>query len=306
MDRRRSLTLAYAVYLIVRVLVCMAQMVPLRAALALAGPLGWLVYAVNRRHRLVALENVRHAFPEMTAAEADALVRATYRHFVEVMIEVALLPRVIRRDTVGRHVECTGRVRDVIEAAKVSGRPMLVLTGHFGNWEVMNFGLGLMGMYAHAVARPLDNPYLDAFFRRLRCMTGQKVIDKAGAYFEMRDVLDRRERVAIVCDQDAGPKGFFVEFFGRPASTFKPPALLALEHDAPIVVGAAVRVGPMRFELRVSDLIDPREYAGRPDAALEVTRRYTRALEALVREAPEQYFWLHRRWKHQPRARAAA
>ena len=123
----------------------------------------------------------------------------------------------------------------------------------------------------------------------------------------MRRVLKSGGRLALVGDQDAGEKGLFVEFFGRPASTFKPTAHLALTQDAPIVVVATVRVAPLRFEVRVADLIDPRDYAGHPDAVLAITQRYSRALEALVRQAPEQYFWLHRRWKHRPpEVRAAA
>jgi KDO2-lipid IV(A) lauroyltransferase len=110
--------------------------------------------------------------------------------------------------------------------------------------------------------------------------------------------------LGIVGDQDAGPRGLFVDFFGRPASTFKSIALLSLEYWAPILVFGAARVGqPMQYVIYFEDVILPEEYAGHPDATRAITQRYTRALEAMVRRHPEQYFWLHRRWKHQPQAR---
>jgi KDO2-lipid IV(A) lauroyltransferase len=299
--RKRSLVVQYLVYLAVRLLICLARMMPVREVLALAGPLAWLAYLMNVRHRLVAKENIRHAFPEYSEVEVDALVRRCYRHFVEVMIEVALLSGVIRRGNVGDHFGYPDEAsRERFEGAIFSGRPCIFLTGHLGNWEVMGYSMGLMGIHAHIVARRLDNPFLDVFIRDLRCMTGQQIIDKDGAYPHMRRALKAGERVAIVGDQDAGEKGLFVDFLGRPASTFKPTAHLSLTHNVPIVVVATVRVGPMRFVMRVADVIEPREYRGRPDAVLEVTRRYSAALEALVRQTPEQYFWLHRRWKHRP------
>jgi KDO2-lipid IV(A) lauroyltransferase len=307
MARKRSAALAYLVYLAVRALICIAQAVPSRLLLPLAGPLAWLVYLLDRRHRVVATENIRHAFPHLTPGQVDGMVRATYLHFVTVLLEVAQMPRVLTSRSLSEHFFFADEeARRRFEGAILNGRPAVVLTGHLGNWEVLCYGLGLMGHHAHIVARPLDNPYLDRYFRWLRCRTGQRLIDKSGAYPAMRRAMKAGERVAIVGDQDAGEKGLFVEFLGRPASTFKPTAHLALSHDAQMVVIAAVRVGPMRFEMRVTDVIEPREYEGSSNAVLEVTQRYSRALEALVHQAPEQYFWLHRRWKHQPPPMARA
>src|SRR5262249_44771693 len=105
----------------------------------------------------------------------------------------------------------------------------------------------------------------------------------------------------MVGDQDAGPRGLFVNFFDRPASTFKSIALLSLEYQAPIVVVGAARIAqPMQYRFYFEDMILPEDYATRPDAAQAITQRYTDALERMVRRSPEQYFWLHRRWKHQP------
>jgi KDO2-lipid IV(A) lauroyltransferase len=179
-----------------------------------------------------------------------------------------------------------------------------VLTGHFGNWEILSYVTGLVGFRGGIVARRLDNPYLDRFLGHFRRRTGLALLDKHADYGRMLDLLAQGQGIGLLGDQDAGPRGLFVDFFGRPASTFKSIALLSLEYSAPIFVFGAARVGqPMRYRIYLEDLILPEEYAGAPDAARAITLRYTRALERLVRRHPEQYFWLHRRWKHQPVAR---
>ena len=110
--------------------------------------------------------------------------------------------------------------------------------------------------------------------------------------------------IGTLADQDAGQRGLFVDFFGRPASTHKAVALLALEYGVPLVVLGTPRVGePMRYRVCVEDVILPEEYANRPDAVKAITQRFTSALERVIRRHPEQYFWLHRRWKHQPQAK---
>ena len=152
------------------------------------------------------------------------------------------------------------------------------------------------------MARALDNPYLDRFLRQFRERSGQRMIPKKGGYDQMLAVLRDGGVLSFLADQDAGERGMFVEFFGRPASTHKAIALLALEHRAPVVVGYARRVGPgFRYEVGCEEVIDPDEWTGTADDARLLTQRYTKTLEAIIRRDPEQYLWLHRRWKHQPK-----
>ena len=117
----------------------------------------------------------------------------------------------------------------------------------------------------------------------------------------MQALLDSGGVIATLADQDAGQRGLFVDFFGRPASTHKAIALLALEHRVPVVVTGTPKVAePLFYQVVSGEVIYPEEYDGRPDAVEALTQRFTSALESLVRQAPGQYFWLHRRWKHQP------
>ena len=152
-----------------------------------------------------------------------------------------------------------------------------------------------------------DNPYLNDFLlHRFRQRTGQCILYKDGDFERIQAALASGGVIATLGDQDAGQRGLFVDFFGRPASTHKAVALLALEHNAMMVVIGVPRTGePMQYKIAAEEVILPEEYAGRPDAMRAITQRFTAALERLARRTPEQYFWLHRRWKHAPPVRKA-
>jgi KDO2-lipid IV(A) lauroyltransferase len=305
MSKERSPAVDFAVYLTVRLLVCVLQLLPLPACRGLADALAWLAYRIDRRHRQVALDNLRHAFPDRyTEAQRDRLVRNVYRHFCRVLVEIVHLPRVLHAENWRRYVTLENGER-LVEGL-TSDRPLLLVTGHFGNWEMAGFVLGCLGFRTYAIARTLDNPFLDAFLLRFRQKTGQTILSKNGDFERIQEVLQGGGVLATLADQDAGERGPFVDFFGRPASTHKAVALLALEHDARLLVAGVPRVAePMHYRVCIEDVIDPREYAGRPDAVRAITQRFTLGLERLVRRYPEQYFWLHRRWKHQPKAKKA-
>jgi Kdo2-lipid IVA lauroyltransferase/acyltransferase len=292
----------YALYLAVRAVVCALQAVPLPIALGLGKWLAAIAYRLDRRHREVARDNLRHAFPDRCAdpAECDRLVRACYRHFAAMLIEIACLPRRIHIHNWRKFatpVRFDQFVRRLLE-----DRPLLIVTAHFGNWEVAGYVTGVTGLRTYAIARVLDNPHLERFVNRFRQKTGQTILAKTGDFDRISAVLEGGGVIATLGDQDAGPRGFFVDFFGRPASTHKAVALMALQFDAPLVVIGVARVGtPMKYEVEVEDVIDPRDFRlRRADAVRAITTRFTRAIERLVRKHPEQYFWLHRRWKHQP------
>ena len=166
------------------------------------------------------------------------------------------------------------------------------------------YALGALGFRTYAIARVLDNPHLERFLSRFRQGTGQTILAKKSDFARLTAAVATGGKVAVLADQDAGPRGVFVPFFGRPASAHKAVALMALEFDARIVVVGVPRVGdPMRYEVVCEDAFDAADYADRPDAVKAITERYHAALERLIRRHPEQYFWLHRRWKTRPAER---
>jgi KDO2-lipid IV(A) lauroyltransferase len=301
MSKPRSRIVDFAVYLAVRVFVCIIQGLSLEAGCTLANIIAWLAYRIDRRHREVAMDNLCHALGDRTtAAERDAIVRSVYKHFCQVIIEISHLPRRMHPQNWRRYTAVVGGRRLV--DCLLSDRPILLLTGHYGNWEMAGYVLGLLGFPIHSVARPLDNPYLEDYLRRFRERTGQKLLAKKGDFEKMQDILVQGGLLGTLADQDAGKRGIFVNFFNRPASTHKANAFLSLQYNVPILVSVARNAGrPFQYEMIAEELILPEDYEKHPDPVTAITQRFTSTLERLIREVPEQYFWLHRRWKHQPR-----
>jgi Kdo2-lipid IVA lauroyltransferase/acyltransferase len=293
---RRKHVIDYLVYAVVRILICMAQAIPLATGRALADWLAWLFHDVIRLRGRVVDENLKHAFPDMSADQRAALSRQMWEHLFLLVLEVAHIPRKVHETNWRQFVQ----LHDVAPLVRLlmSERPVIVVTGHFGNFELGGYALGVLGFPTYTVARPLDNPYLDRFLTRFRAATGQHIIPKTGGYDQILAVLSRGGTMAFLADQYAGEKGCWVDFFGRPASAHKAIALLALEHDAPVAVCASPRLGrPMRFEMISHAIADPRDAGNEVSSIRELTQWYTSKLEELIRRAPGQYWWLHRRWK---------
>jgi KDO2-lipid IV(A) lauroyltransferase len=179
---------------------------------------------------------------------------------------------------------------------------MLMVTGHYGNFEIMGYLMGLFGFNIYSVSRPLDNKFINSYLYRVRKRVGQKIIDKKGAARVMDDISSTGATLCFIADQDAGRKGLFVDFFGRKASTYKSIGLVAIMNNLPIGVGYSRRVrNKFFFEIGINRIITPDEWADKDDPLKWVTAEYTKAIEDFVRQDPTQYWWLHRRWKHRPK-----
>jgi Kdo2-lipid IVA lauroyltransferase/acyltransferase len=305
MAKPRSRILDYAVYFAVRVTWCILTALPLPWSVAIARTLALVGYYADRRHRLIAIDNLRRAFPGVYSEDQlCGLTRDMCRHFALVVLEIMLIPRKSqsRRWRENLVKGAAGHLDRVV----ATGRPLLIATAHYGNWELAAFMLRFYGIRAHLVARRLDNPYLDDLVRRFRESCGHTVLSKRGDLSRMREVLAGGGALCTLVDQDAGSRGLFVDFFGRPASTHTVIAYLAKKTRALIVViGVQNMGGPLNYRLRATDIIDPDDYAAHPDAVFAVTQRVTAGVERLVRCDPRQYFWLHQRWKHKPPVPAA-
>jgi len=292
----RKPLLDYLVCLVVRLLVCFAQAIRIETGHRLARGLAWLLGDVLRVRGDVVDENLRHAFPELSQDERRKLARRMWEHLLLLALEVAHAPRKIRETNWRRYVRLNGV--DGVMRLLLSDRPTVIVTAHFGNFEIGGFLLGLLGFPTYTVARNLDNPYLDRYLTQFRGATGQHIIPKNGGYEDILRVLGSGGAMSFLGDQHAGPKGCWVEFFGRPASAHKAIALLSLEHDAPMAVCGARRVGrPLQFEMTCVGIADPRDAADEVAGIQQLTQWYSRRTEAMIRTAPDQYWWLHRRWK---------
>ncbi|MDK1031662.1 MAG: lysophospholipid acyltransferase family protein [Planctomycetia bacterium] len=286
-------------YLTLRLCAMGLQAFPIDANLITGRIVGSLVYWLDKKHRLRAIGNIRRSFPEFTEDQVCRLAKESSQHLIMLGIEMLCLPRVMSKNTWYHHLEVVNYEETTNLATR--HRPTIMVTGHFGNWEMAGYIMATLKLPTHTVARPLDNPYIDKYLAKLRGHTGQQIIIKSGATDAVTEVLRNGHILATVADQDAGRRGFFVDFFGRRASTFKSIALFAIEMNAVIVVGGAYRTGKkFHYLADIVDYIFPEDYERSLDGALAITERYTKSLERLIRKAPGQYLWVHRRWKTRP------
>lgn len=274
----------------------------------------------NRKRIDRAASNIGVAIPSVPAGDRRELVLRSYEHLAMLAVEIAYLPRLITESNWAEQIDVGPT--DTALRALFSDRPALLITGHCGNWEVLGAGMAALGFPMHALYRPLDSKPIDDWVRRTRSRQGTRLLDKFGAVEALPTLLKNREPVGFVADQNAGDRGMFVPFFGRLASTYKTIGLLAMRYRAVIVCGVAHRAGwddatssgqanhaamrrvgnsGLRYSLNISDVIWPEEYEAQPDPLFYLTARYRRAIERMVRAAPEQYLWMHRAWKSRPR-----
>lgn len=290
----------YLAYVAIRLVIAVVQAMPLSVCQAGAGAMATLFHNMLGLRRKVIGENLRHAFPELGEAERDRLAWRMWEHLFLFAAEVAHTPRKVHETNWREHIAIDGGrtlVRMLLEE-----RPLILVSAHFGNFELCGYVIALFGYPTHAVARTLDNPHLDRWINEFRGSTGQKILSKRGDYEKIVDLLSRGGVLGFLADQYAGTKGCWVDFFGRPASAHKAIALFSLHNDAPVAVGSCRRVGgPLEYEMQLSAVADPRDVTPQVSGLRELTQWYTRELEKIVRQAPEQYWWLHRRWKdHRP------
>ncbi len=288
-------------YLLVQVLRLLFLSFPIDLNLRTAQLIGWGLSRVLPRLHQRAIENLTHAYGQsLTAAEIERLAVRSLQNFVMTGIELIQSPRLIKRFTWAKYVQFEN-IDDFVALA-MAGGPAVLVTGHFGNFELLGQIIACFVGRLDAVVRPLDNPPLNDYMVATRSHTGLHLIFKKGAIQEAEDVLSAGRMLGFLPDQNAGSKGLFVDFFGRKASTVKSVALLAIAYDAPVIVGYCRRLGGrFRHALGVERIIRPPEWAGRDDAVTWLTQQYAAAIESCVRRHPEQYLWHHRRWKTRPR-----
>lgn len=263
---------------------------------------GRLAHRLGWRRRVVE-EQIGRSFPERD----EAWIRRTaLRCFEHAGREALALAPLLRGglDEVRRRIENFDGLEE-LRRAFAEGRGVVIASGHFGNWELAGSTLAAFGFPADAVMQKLKNPRLTSLIRETRTRLGMGLINRVDAWEPMMDSLARGRVVAFVADQDARHRGIFVPFFGRPASTHRAPALLALRARAPFFVGGVVRTEGGRYRAWAVRL-EPREGLSIRQQVEHLTREWTAELERRVRLYPEQYFWHHKRWKTTPPGTASA
>lgn len=286
----------YSLYVLVRLLISCIQALPLDLIQSVSRYCAWLCWHVLRLRRPTVEENLQIAFPEKTQAERDRIALAMWQHLVLMVAEIAHAPRKLHRTNWREHCRAP-RMVELIRLL-LSERPTVLISGHLGNFELGGYVLGLLGFATHTIARPLDNRYLDRFINEFRGSTGQYMLSKTGSGQQIALLLKQGGTLALLGDQHAGAGACWVEFFGRPASTHKAVAVFTLSGHATTVTCGMLRTGkPLQFEMRPEEIIDPLAEGFQLGSIPQLAHWYTACLERLVRAAPEQYWWVHRRWK---------
>jgi len=264
---------------------------------ALGAGLGSLFYALDRRHRRVALDNLAHAFPTRTVSERRVIGRRVFQHFGSMLFEVMKFGGLTPEQMLSR-VEFEGA--DRARQAYAAGKGVFFLTGHFGCWEIHGVLHALHLAPIGVMARRLDNPMLDAMLEQLRQCTGNWVIYRRGGIRRTLRSLEAGQGVAILIDQHIhGPDAIPVDFFNRPAATTTALAALTARTGAAVIPVFAIPLAPGRYRLVYEHAVDP-PTGETPEALREFTQRCTDVLEMYVRRYPELWLWMHRRWRVAP------
>jgi KDO2-lipid IV(A) lauroyltransferase len=292
----------FGAYLLLRALVAFVQALPLEACQKGAEILATLFTRVITIRRRTVDENLKQAFPDLSAEERQAIAWQMWRHLLLMMAEIAHTPRKIHETNWKQHSHIINQ--ELFVRTLLSGRPLVLISAHYGNFELGGYLMGLFGFPTYTVARPLDNRYLDRFVNEFRGRTGQYMLAKKGSGDDIQRVLASGGILTLLGDQHAGKKACWVNFFGRPASTHKAVALFSLGNDAPTMVSYARRLNrPLHYEVGPEAICDPRDPNFGLGSIPLLAQWYTDHLENLIRRSPDQYWWLHKRWKGKPPSR---
>jgi KDO2-lipid IV(A) lauroyltransferase len=270
---------------------------PLSRALAIS--LSYLVYLLHIKLRRVGMRNLEMAFPEKSIAERKQILWGVFTSLGRQLAELCQFPR-YTPENVGDVVVYDGL--ENYKQAYARGRGVLFLTAHFGGWELSAFAHSLHGHWLHIVMRPMDNPYLNRMIEHYRTMHGNKTVAKDDFVRGLLAAMKCGETVGILMDTNmTPPQGVFVDFFGVPACTASGLARIALRTDAAVVPGFTIWDEALgKYRLRFDPAVELVRTGDLEADIVANTQKFTKVIEDYVRKYPDQWLWVHRRWKTRP------
>lgn len=279
-------------YLAVRAVLAVASVLPERPAYALLGAIGRLYFRCSKKRQRRALAFLRHARPDLDDRQRLALARVATGNLAKVALDGVRVVRWLRR----------GRLRDRVDTSAIDPwmpkPPFVAVTAHLGSWEIAAFTMATYGDEAHGIARPVKNPLLQRFIVESRRKGGLIVHPKRGGIRDLARALEQGKIGLQVVDQHQRLRGVVAPFFGVPVSCDRSAAVLALRKGYPLLVGGAVRVGPgFRFRMVGFPPIELPPTGDHDRDVVALVTEINRRLETLILDCPEQYMWIHNRFR---------
>ncbi len=244
----------------------------------------------------LTLDNLRRAFPTKSEEELDELARAAYTNVVISLLEIFWLPRMTEKKM--REIVSMPDT-SVMDARLKEGKGLIMLGGHFGNWELVSLAVGLLGGHPLTIiVQQQRNKYVDEFMSKTRVKFGSRLVLMERAPKEILAALRENKVVAILADQSGPQDGLFVGYFGRPASTHRGPAVFSERTGAPIIMAFIIRMGGGRYKVEFEQVDTSNLKGSEMEKVEEITVRHVAMLEKWVRRYPGHWLWMHKRWKH--------
>jgi Kdo2-lipid IVA lauroyltransferase/acyltransferase len=256
-----------------------------------------LFYYVSPKQRLIALHNLARAFPEKPLPELIAIAKGAYRNIGIMAAEFFEIPY-INRNNIQQYMDVEGMTH--LKEALKQNKGVLSIVAHFGNWEMMAAAVPAVAGPMHIVYRPLDNPVLENLINWVRAAHGNVMVPKEGAVLKAARLLGQKKIIGILIDQNmAAREGAFVNFFGRPACTTVSLAFLAMKTGAPVLPAFMIRMNDGRYKFLLQPAVELIDTGNTRRDMIANTQKFTDIIEDIVRQYPDQYFWVHQRWKTQ-------
>jgi len=300
--RKKGPVIQVVEYLLVYGLLLLSRIIPLRGIHVISDLLGRLLFVLVRKRRTIALENLRNAFgSEKSEEEIQTIARESCASFFLTFLEIAKFRYLFRQPEAFEALRRSSQGLDALfsKAKRIpdESKGCIFVTPHIGNWELLPHVSSMVGIQLAVVVRPLDNRYLERLIFEDRAASGQIIIPKKNALFVLQKTLQQGKSIGMLPDQST-MRGILVDFFNRKATTTPVPALLAVTYRRPIVVVACCRKRDgYGFEGFVSDALWPGEYTSEKEELIRLTEAMNKEMEKIVRRYPEQYLWMHNRWK---------
>ncbi len=283
-------------YFFFRILFYTIRLFSFRTIQKMGALFGAFIYSIVGLRRTLVLSNLRHAFPEKKEEELRSIAKNSYRNLFTAYFEIIFMDTLSKEDiTKMISFPDHGKVDDILKRNK----GLIILSGHYGNWELLALSVPLFSLQKYTiVVQKQRNPYVNQFMTDMRGRFGTKVVMMERAFRESLRALSNNEIVALIADQSGPESGIYTEFFGRPVSTHQGPAVFQVRSGAPMILALLVREGWEKFRIEYEE-IPTDDLTGTDDEKMEqITQRHVSVLERHIRQHPEHWLWMHKRWKH--------